>query len=94
MVGRPEDGPGIEGAPLALLERVTAFLAQERAKLRTELNSANTGDGPIGLPPPATWHAASYSSQARAVLWLRCWELSPSCTFLIRALCCNAEQDL
>lgn len=44
MVGRPEDGPGIEGAPLALLERVTAFLAQERAKLRTELNAA-TGDG-------------------------------------------------
>ncbi|BDA44330.1 Uncharacterized tRNA/rRNA methyltransferase YfiF at C-terminar half [Coccomyxa sp. Obi] len=43
MVGRPEDGPGIEGAPLALLERVTAFLAQERAKLRTELNAANTG---------------------------------------------------
>ena len=44
MVGKPEDGPGIEGAPLALLERVTAFLARERAKLRTELNAANTGD--------------------------------------------------
>lgn len=50
MVGRPEDGPGIEGAPLALLERVTTFLSQERAKLRTELTAANSGEAIISLP--------------------------------------------
>lgn len=46
MVGRPEDGPGIEGAPAALLERVTVFLAQERAKLRSELDATSTGELP------------------------------------------------
>lgn len=56
MVGRPEDGPGIEGAPLALLERVTAFLAQERAKLRTELNAANTGTNCSSLKPARALH--------------------------------------
>lgn len=43
MVGRPEDGPGIEGAPVSLVERVSAFLSQQRAKLRQELDSAHSG---------------------------------------------------
>lgn len=43
MVGRPEDGPGIEGAPVCLLERVSAFLSQQRAKLRHELDNAQSG---------------------------------------------------
>lgn len=35
LAGRPEEGgAGCEGAPSALLDRVSGFLAQERARLR------------------------------------------------------------
>ena len=84
MVGRPEDGPGIEGAPLALLERVTAFLAQERAKLRTELKSANAG---------AT---ASYLAYAASFSSLHCkamTEVQGACTFLSRVLGCMQSRS-
>jgi hypothetical protein len=43
MVGKPGDGPGVEGAPVSLLERVTEFLTQERARLRHELNKPLSG---------------------------------------------------
>ena len=36
LIGRPEEGPGIEGAPQDLLDRVTRYLVQERGKLRAD----------------------------------------------------------
>ena len=44
LIGRPEEGPGIEGAPQDLLDRVTRYLVQERSKLRVEAASSTAGE--------------------------------------------------
>ena len=43
LAGRPEEGPGMEGAPQDLLDRVTAYLIQERGKLRADTASSAAG---------------------------------------------------
>ena len=44
LIGRVEEGPGIEGAPQELLDRVTKYLVQERGKLRADAASSAAGD--------------------------------------------------
>lgn len=44
LIGRVEEGPGIEGAPQELLVRVTKYLVQERGKLRADAASTAAGD--------------------------------------------------
>ena len=43
LIGRPEEGPGIEDAPQDLLDRVTTYLIQERGKLRADAASSTAG---------------------------------------------------
>lgn len=43
LIGRPEEGPGIEGAPQDLLDRVTRYLVQERGKLRADAADSASG---------------------------------------------------
>ena len=43
LAGRPEEGQGMEGAPQDLLDRVTAYLIQERGKLRADAASSAAG---------------------------------------------------
>ncbi len=49
LIGRPEEGPGIEGAPQDLLDRVTNYLIQERGKLRAEAASSTAGSSHTGM---------------------------------------------
>ncbi len=44
LIGRVEEGPGIEGAPQDLLDRVTRYLVQARGKLRADAASSAAGD--------------------------------------------------
>ena len=61
LFGRPEEGPGIEGAPQDLLDRVTNYLIQERGKLRAEAATSIAGSSHTGKK-------VSLSSSARTFI--------------------------
>lgn len=54
LAGAPQDAHGFEGAPAALMDRITAFLTGERSRLRGALHDrdAATEQQELRVRPP------------------------------------------
>ena len=82
LVGRPEEGAslGCEGAPAALLDRVSAFLAQERARLRSNLDACKFKGKRSCLRPPLHCGGALTWTITRMCRWSRERGIRPTWT--------------
>ena len=76
-------GASFEGGPEALLDRVTAFLAAERAELRRARATTLAGPPPGAPAPDSTWQPGAASAAAAAHL-----DLKPSSVPACQAMPC------
>ena len=87
LVGRPEEaGAGCEGAPAALLDRVIAFLAQERARLRADVGTRMLTAGErscLCSPALQWWHRHSTHNLGRRQQSMYNWKGVQRCVIAL-----------